>query len=588
MRFEEFNDFTHPINICHMAYVGSSGSGKSQGWCLNELRRYICSADAETAPSLIVLDPKGELYRELGLLAKQQDYDNYVVYDLRHPSLSPHSWSPIWEAYTRFKAGNVDGASETVRRFSAALAPLDSSEAPFWPLSAQSLCSALVFSLFVLAPSDDYINMSSLMDIVSSLEERSGILTMGQIIADMLPKESIAHRYMKSFMQGPADTRKSVHFTLNQHVQDLCQTEAMLAFLNRPCTPFSDIDFNERSIIWVLLPESTCYSAVAGTLIDTLAKHLLDLADRQPNQQLKRRTYFFLEEAGSLRIGSLPVLAAGGRSRNIRIRLAIQDPFSQLNSLYGENQGEAIRSNISTWAVYPTNSYYALEIFSKLCGYAEDEEKRIRPLLSPAELFSLPKEHCLFVHGGERAVIKVPFYYRKYGTNKVAPIFVRMEVDRAPIKVLTSQVIQKIRAEKAKRIINEPRANIFKGNDTPVVPTLEENEGLLDAIADVEKKLKDIREEEEKHKIALSNAEGPNSANKLFYLVITKINGKAETADALSTSTGMNHLFLDKVLESVPVKLPFPSQVEAFKAYFKLQGKCAEAYVTSEEVTASS
>ncbi|MEW5953362.1 MAG: type IV secretory system conjugative DNA transfer family protein [Bacillota bacterium] len=90
VNFEKAPDNT-PKTAPHMIVFGGTGSGKSFSIVIGN----IISAVAE-GQSIVVIDPKGELYEATGNWLKEQGYKNVWVLNFMTPQHS-HGWNPVIE-----------------------------------------------------------------------------------------------------------------------------------------------------------------------------------------------------------------------------------------------------------------------------------------------------------------------------------------------------------------------------------------------------------------------------------------------------------------------------------------------------------
>ena len=92
----------------HSLIMGASGSGKSQSFMFPLIRIL-----AKHGESMIVTDPKGELYEGCGNLLKEKGY-RLILVNFRDPS-EGSAWNPFSYPYRIYKEGNVDKANELLQ-----------------------------------------------------------------------------------------------------------------------------------------------------------------------------------------------------------------------------------------------------------------------------------------------------------------------------------------------------------------------------------------------------------------------------------------------------------------------------------------
>lgn len=89
----------------HYLVMGATGSGKSV-----IVAKPMIKLLAKHGESMILTDPKGELYEETAELLKANDY-NIITLNFRDPQRG-NAWNPMSLPYKLYKEGNTDKAIE--------------------------------------------------------------------------------------------------------------------------------------------------------------------------------------------------------------------------------------------------------------------------------------------------------------------------------------------------------------------------------------------------------------------------------------------------------------------------------------------
>ena len=89
----------------HNLVIGSTGAGKTQ-----DVVHPLVKILIKKGESMIITDPKGEIYKESAGLLKERGY-KIVVLNFREPQRG-NSWNPLALPYKLYKRGNVDKAME--------------------------------------------------------------------------------------------------------------------------------------------------------------------------------------------------------------------------------------------------------------------------------------------------------------------------------------------------------------------------------------------------------------------------------------------------------------------------------------------
>ena len=147
----------------HTLVIGSSGSGKTR--CVVKPLVNILAKHGE---SMVLTDPKGELYKDCASHLKDLGY-NVIVLNFRDPA-NGNAWNPLTLPYQYLKMGNKDKATELLDDVALNILydPNNKGE-PFWEKSAADYFSGLALGLFDDAKPDE-ININSISVISNYLK----------------------------------------------------------------------------------------------------------------------------------------------------------------------------------------------------------------------------------------------------------------------------------------------------------------------------------------------------------------------------------------------------------------------------------
>ena len=193
----------HRRNL-NILVCGGSGAGKT---------RFFCKPNAmQCNTSFVVLDPKGEIVRDIGGLLEKKGYEVRVL-DLINMHRS-HCYNPF--VYLR----NDNDVQRLVTNLFKATTPKGSqSQDPFWDTAASMLLLALVFYLKYEAPPEEQ-NFPMVMELLRAGEVRedddSYISPLDELFdrLEMVNPEHIALKYYRDYHSGSAKTLKSIQITL--------------------------------------------------------------------------------------------------------------------------------------------------------------------------------------------------------------------------------------------------------------------------------------------------------------------------------------------------------------------------------------
>ena len=180
---------------------GGSGAGKTRFYCKPNLMQTSNS-------SQVILDPKGEILRDVGNLLEKAGYEIKVL-DLISMEKS-HCYNPF--VYLR----NDNDIQRLVTNLFKSTTPKGSqSNDPFWDTAASMLLLALIFYLHYEAPEEEQ-NFAMVMEMLRAAaiedEEDNRPSPLDNLFADleMDNPDHIALKYYRSYHSGSAKTLKSI------------------------------------------------------------------------------------------------------------------------------------------------------------------------------------------------------------------------------------------------------------------------------------------------------------------------------------------------------------------------------------------
>ena len=197
------NGRRHMRNL-NILVCGGSGAGKTRFYCKPNIMQ------ANT--SFVVLDPKGEIVRDVGWLLKNNGYEVKVL-DLINMEKS-HCYNP----FVYLKDDN-DVQILVTNLFKSTTPKGSQTQDPFWDTAASMLLSALIFYLKYEAPEDEQ-NFPMVMEMLRagdvSEEDESYYSPLDSLFFDLEAKDPdhIAVKYYKNYHSGSAKTLKSIQITL--------------------------------------------------------------------------------------------------------------------------------------------------------------------------------------------------------------------------------------------------------------------------------------------------------------------------------------------------------------------------------------
>jgi type IV secretion system protein VirD4 len=371
----------------HNLVIGSTGSGKTWGFVVTLMKIL-----AKKGESMIVTDPKGELYESNANLLRERGY-KIIVLNLRDPNKG-NAWNPLHLPYKLYKEGNPDKATELLNDLAINILyeEKQSNADPFWEKSAADYFSGLALALFDDAP-EGQINLNSINLMSTVGEERFGGSTYIKEYFDGKDPSKPAYIHAASTVNAPNETRGSILSVFKQKIKLFSSKENLSEMLSYSDFDMSDIGKQKTAVFIVIQDEKKTYHPLATTFIKQCYETLIDVA-HESGGQLPIRTNFILDEFANMPpLTDVTTMITASRSRRIRFSLIIQN-FSQLNQVYGKENAETIKGNCQNILYLLTGELSALEEISKLCGDRKikgKDKEETRPLISVTELQTLPE-----------------------------------------------------------------------------------------------------------------------------------------------------------------------------------------------------
>ena len=379
----------------HALIMGASGSGKTQ--CLMFPYIKILGRHGE---SMIVTDPKGELYEECGNMLKEKGY-RIILINFRDPKEGA-AWNPFSYPYRIYKEGNVDKANELLQDLASNILidPNNKAE-PFWEQTASNFFTGLSLGLFDDATEEE-ININSINMMAEVGEDRLGASNYIKEYFKSKGELSPAYIAAASCINAPNETRGGIMSTFRTKTRIFSSQESLSEMLSYSDFDIRDIGKEKTAVFLKIHDEKTTYHALATIFVKQAYEALIAVAQTCPGLKLPYRTNFVLDEFANMpALKDVGTMITASRSRNIRFSFAIQN-FSQLTQVYGKEVAETIKGNCGNFVYIMSTELAALEEISKLLGDQKPEKPKkdepappIRPLFSVSDLQALKENEVV-------------------------------------------------------------------------------------------------------------------------------------------------------------------------------------------------
>lgn len=371
----------------HYLVMGATGSGKTV-----IVAKPMIKLLAKHDESMILTDPKGELYEETAELLKAEGY-NIITLNFRDPGRG-NAWNPMSLPYELYKSGNTDKAIELLDDLALnILYEEKSSGDPFWEKTAADYFTGLALGLFEDGTSEQ-INLNSL-NLMSSLgEERFGGPNNNYIKEYFNGKDPSKPAYINASgtVFTADETKQGIIATFKQKIKLFSSRENLSEMLSYSDFEMRDIGRKKTAVFLIVQDEKKTLHPLATIFIKQCYETLIDVA-QESGGKLPFRTNFILDEFANMPpLKDVTTMVTAARSRLIRFTFIIQN-FAQLTKVYGKEDGDTIRGNCNLLYLI-SSEIAALEEISKMCGEVKSKEKdktASTPLVTVSDLQRLNK-----------------------------------------------------------------------------------------------------------------------------------------------------------------------------------------------------
>lgn len=408
---------------CHSIIIGSTGSGKTTTF-VSPMIQILASTAAGS--SMVITDPKGELFMLHSKYLKERGYDVKVI-DLRD-TYSSYRWNPldsIWDNFDTYKnahklafkrdddvkhsglkldkdfnmsRNNVEWYEFDGRAFSeyqrlitavkvfkkkifdevyedlndlvTVLIPVENEKDPLWEKGARSITLAVLLAML-----EDSLEPDSKMD-----KSKFNFFNLAKI----LQNSTNDYQNLRDYFKGRSSLSRA--YSLSKQVCDAAQSTraSYMSIVYDKLTLFNDAgvcsltsasDFTAEALsdhptaLFLKIPdEKDTRHNLAAIFILNIYKTLIKVASATAELSLPRNVYFIMDEFGNMpKISKFDKFITVGRSRKIWFTMIVQS-YAQLNNVYGDNVADIIKGNCGIKMFIGSNDMQTCKEYSELCG----------------------------------------------------------------------------------------------------------------------------------------------------------------------------------------------------------------------------
>ena len=407
---------------CHGLIIGSTGSGKTTTF-INPMIQLLGASGAGS--SMIMTDPKGELFSLHSKFLKERGYDVKVL-DLRDAYHS-YRWNPLeplWDAYQEylgaeraayqheyedveksgltltakpeeygdvwfefkgkaytdmdrlikevkiFRTQTFDEMYEDMNDLVSVLVPVQNQNDPMWEKGARSITMGVLLAMLEdsadpkLGMTKERFNLFNASKILQNSNDEYRELREYFEGRDPLSK---AVAVSKQVLDAPDKTRSSYMSVLLEKLSIFNDT-GICALTSS--SDFKTSDLAERpTALFVKIPdEKDTRHGLASIFLTNVYKSLIKVASSYEDLSLPRNVYYILDEFGNMpKIEKFDKMITVGRSRKIWFNMVVQS-YVQLNNVYGDTVADIVKGNCGIKMFIGSNDMGTCKEYSELCG----------------------------------------------------------------------------------------------------------------------------------------------------------------------------------------------------------------------------
>ena len=408
---------------CHSIIIGSTGSGKTTTF-VSPMIQLLAATRAGS--SMVITDPKGELFMLHSKYLKERGYDVKVI-DLRD-TYSSYRWNPldaIWDNFDLYKNAHlkaykrsdnilesglkIDGDTsnaehldewyefegkaytdyqklitaikiykkklydevyEDLNDLVTVLIPVENEKDPLWEKGARSITLAVLLAM-----------------LEDALDEKNG-MSKAKFnffnLTKILQNSNNDYEDLRNYFRGRSSLSRA--YSLSKQVCDAAPTTRAsymsivydkLTLFNDAgvCALTSESEFSAGALadhptaLFLKIPdEKDTRHNLAAIFILNIYKTLIKVASATEELALPRNVYFIMDEFGNMpKISKFDKFITVGRSRKIWFTMIVQS-YAQLNNVYGDNVADIIKGNCGIKMFIGSNDMQTCKEYSELCG----------------------------------------------------------------------------------------------------------------------------------------------------------------------------------------------------------------------------
>lgn len=393
--YYDMNCFRTHLNN-NVLVVGTSGSGKTRG--------IVSPNILQASGSYIIVDPKGNLYRQYGAYLRRCGYQVKKL-NFADPG-DPESGHYNFFAYMHSEQDAMKIAHILVKATENGVRNID----PFWDDATELLLMAVITYLKMYGE-ESLQNISNVLQLIDECkideEDAAGVNHLDLLFSEAEEEnpDNFASRCYRRFRTAAERTLRSILITLHSKLARYDSSECRSLFDN-DTVEVGKIGDRKTALFVVVSDSDRSMDGMVNIFFTQAMNELCLQADHRPDSRLPVDVRFIMDDfATNVCISDFPRMIASIRSRGISVMLIIQAE-SQLAAAYGQDD-RTIIGNCDTYVYLGGNDLPT----------AENVARRADVLLS--EILSMPAGMGWIFRRGMRPVRAKGFELETFQIQKM-------------------------------------------------------------------------------------------------------------------------------------------------------------------------
>ncbi len=394
----------------HVAVIAATRLGKTTSYVIPTV---VSFATQKAKKSMVISDPKGEVYRQTAEFLKQQGYKIRVL-NFRS---SQHSecWNPLTNIFRMYKAAmrvedevelvktdngyrnrlrgviydnqkTLDETIESVRdrmlgdvdneisNICMLIVPtIPHNDDPYWEDSARELLKAFMWAMLEDSTNgsnritEDTFSLNTVFTLMLQVKVDGDGFDDGGYFRDRSVASKARQSAHNILLVNARNTAACVISTLNSKLSAFKES-ALRTIMSCNSFDMRELVNGHTAVFINYRDEIKTHYKVVSLFVKDAYRYLIEQADMNKCGKLDSPFYFILDEFGNFpQLMDFETTISACAGRNIFFILILQS-YAQLDSVYGADTAKIIRDNLNMHVFMGSNNPETLDMFSNECG----------------------------------------------------------------------------------------------------------------------------------------------------------------------------------------------------------------------------